>query len=90
MNEAYQWYRQSIIDRQRKSMTYILFQAMFSFVAFAGNGLGPASFGFVELSLGFRFVNWILFGISGLFTLVVIAVCKETRGEPVTSGILFL
>ncbi|KAF8527518.1 MFS general substrate transporter [Hysterangium stoloniferum] len=55
--------------------------AIFSFVAFAGTGLGPVSLGYVELALGFRFVNWILFGASGLVALAIIAVTKETRAS---------
>ncbi|KAG6919118.1 hypothetical protein DXG01_008925 [Tephrocybe rancida] len=46
----------------------------------AGNGLGPLSLGYVELSLGFRYVTWILFGISGVFTIALVMFLQETRG----------
>ncbi|KDQ61601.1 hypothetical protein JAAARDRAFT_190341 [Jaapia argillacea MUCL 33604] len=55
--------------------------ALFSFVAFAGTGLGPVSFGYIELALGFRYVNWIMFGLSGLFTIALVLLLQETRAS---------
>ncbi|KAF8587054.1 MFS general substrate transporter [Ramaria rubella] len=55
--------------------------AIFSFVAFAGTGLGPVAFGYVELKLGYKFVNWILFALSGAFTLALVLASKETRAS---------
>lgn len=36
-------------------------------------------FGYIELSLGYKFVNWILFGLSGLVTFLLVVFAKETR-----------
>ncbi|KAF8526098.1 major facilitator superfamily domain-containing protein [Gautieria morchelliformis] len=55
--------------------------AIFSFVVIAGTGLGPVSLGYVELALGYTFINWILFGLSGLFALALIVVSKESRAS---------
>ncbi|KAH7903661.1 major facilitator superfamily domain-containing protein [Hygrophoropsis aurantiaca] len=55
--------------------------ALFSFVAFAGTGLGPVTFGYVELTLGYQYINWILFGLSGIFTVALMAVLRETRAS---------
>ncbi|KAG6829336.1 hypothetical protein H0H93_014497 [Arthromyces matolae] len=55
--------------------------AIFSFVAFAGNGLGPVAFGYVELRLGFRYVTWIIFGVSGIFALGLVLFLRETRAS---------
>jgi len=61
-------------------ITSMAIQAIFSFVAFAGTGLGPVAFGYVELKFGYVLINWILFGISGLSTIGVVLVSRETRG----------
>lgn len=55
--------------------------ALFSFGAFASTGLGPVAFGYVELKLGFRWINWILMIASGAFTATLIFILDETRGE---------
>ncbi|KAF8587557.1 MFS general substrate transporter [Ramaria rubella] len=55
--------------------------AIFSFVAFAGTGLGPVALGYVELKLGYKFINWILFALSGAFTLALVLASKETRAS---------
>lgn len=54
--------------------------ALFSFAAFAATGLGPVIFGYVELYLGFRYIEWIMLGLSGIFTFVMIFTLDETRG----------
>ncbi|KAL8290241.1 hypothetical protein RQP46_003180 [Phenoliferia psychrophenolica] len=41
--------------------------ALFSFAAFAATGLGPVIFGPVEYHYDFRYITWILFGVSGAF-----------------------
>ncbi|KAF8527519.1 major facilitator superfamily domain-containing protein [Hysterangium stoloniferum] len=63
--------------------------AIFSLAAFGGSGLGPSCFGYVELSLGFRYVNWILFGASGLLAFTIIIVSKETRAGASSVPLLF-
>lgn len=55
--------------------------ALFSFGAFGATGLGPVAFGYVELKLGFRWINWILMIASGVFSLALIFILDETRGE---------
>lgn len=55
--------------------------AIFSFGAFAATGLGPVMFGYVEMKLGFRYIQWIMLGISGVFTVTMLFCLDETRGE---------
>ncbi|KIJ26679.1 hypothetical protein M422DRAFT_191922 [Sphaerobolus stellatus SS14] len=55
--------------------------AMFSSIAFAGTGLGPVTLGYVELKLGYVFINWILFAVSGVCTLGLIIASRETRAS---------
>ncbi|KIJ26675.1 hypothetical protein M422DRAFT_272247 [Sphaerobolus stellatus SS14] len=60
--------------------------AMFSSIAFAGTGLGPVTLGYVELKLGYVFINWILFAVSGVCTLGLIIASRETRGKAFAHG----
>ena len=53
--------------------------AAFSFAAFGATGLGPIMFGYVAQVKGFRLSFWIMFGLSGLFTVVLALVQQETR-----------
>ncbi|KAM0755764.1 MFS general substrate transporter [Meredithblackwellia eburnea MCA 4105] len=59
--------------------------AMFSYSAFASTGLGPLFFGMVEYHYNFRYVAWILFALSGAFTIMLVFVLKETRASVLLS-----
>ncbi|KAK4055293.1 hypothetical protein OIV83_000576 [Microbotryomycetes sp. JL201] len=53
--------------------------ALFTAAAFASTGLGPVMFGYVEQFYDFRLIQWIMFAMSGAFTLAMGFVLRETR-----------
>lgn len=57
--------------------------SLFAFAAFAATGLGPVMFGYMEQNYveGFRYISWIIFACSAIFTLVIIFGMKESRGS---------
>lgn len=59
--------------------------ALFAFSAFASTGLGPVMFGAVEYHLDFRYIAWILFAMSGAFTLSLLFILSETRASVLLS-----
>ncbi|KAI5480014.1 Major Facilitator Superfamily protein [Pseudohyphozyma bogoriensis] len=59
--------------------------ALFSYAAFAATGLGPTILGIVEQKYQFRIVFWILFAISGAFTVAICLVMRETRASVLLS-----
>lgn len=42
-------------------------------------------FGYLSQTKGFRYVNWIMFALSGLFTIVLVPVLDETRASVLLS-----
>ncbi|GAA5922095.1 MFS transporter [Sporobolomyces koalae] len=59
--------------------------AIFSWAAFGTTGLGPVMFGYLAQTRGFRYINWIMFGLSAVFTLVLIPILHETRASVLLS-----
>ncbi|KAK4050475.1 hypothetical protein OIO90_005058 [Microbotryomycetes sp. JL221] len=59
--------------------------ALFTAAAFASTGLGPIMFGYVEEKRGFRLIQWIMFAMSGAFTLAMFFVLRETRASVLLS-----
>lgn len=44
-------------------------------------GLGPVAFGFLSQSKGFRYVNWVLFGMAVLVAIFTYFLLDETRAS---------
>lgn len=42
-------------------------------------------FGYLAQEKGFRYINWIMFALSGLFTVVLVPVLDETRASVLLS-----
>ncbi|GAA5896292.1 MFS transporter [Sporobolomyces salmoneus] len=59
--------------------------SLFSWAAFGTTGLAPVMFGYLAQTHGFRYVNWIMFAMSALFTIVLIPVLDETRASVLLS-----
>lgn len=59
--------------------------AIFSIGAFAGTGLGPAMFGYVAQTIGWRWIEWIEMIMAGATSLLVILLFRETRGSVILS-----
>ncbi|GAA5900772.1 hypothetical protein JCM5296_004891 [Sporobolomyces johnsonii] len=59
--------------------------ALFSYAAFGATGLGPVCFGYLSQIKGFRYVNWVLFAMSGAFTLSMFFILDETRASVLLS-----
>ncbi|GAA5951045.1 hypothetical protein JCM3765_004662 [Sporobolomyces pararoseus] len=59
--------------------------SLFSWAAFGTTGLGPVMFGYLAQEKGFRYVNWIMFALSGVFTVVLVPVLDETRASVLLS-----
>lgn len=59
--------------------------ALFAWSAFGSTGLGPVVFGYVEQIHDFRMINWVMFAVSGAFTLALALLLKETRGSVLLS-----
>ncbi|GAA5908018.1 hypothetical protein JCM8208_004025 [Rhodotorula glutinis] len=59
--------------------------AIFSIMAFAGTGLGPAVSGYIELKLGWRWISWVQMMLCGVLTVLIILFTRETRGSVILS-----
>ncbi|KAM0793367.1 hypothetical protein ACM66B_000822 [Microbotryomycetes sp. NB124-2] len=59
--------------------------ALFTAAAFASTGLGPIMFGYVEQFYDFRLIQWIMFAMSGVFTIAMVFVLRETRASVLLS-----
>ncbi|GAA5882307.1 hypothetical protein JCM8547_008256, partial [Rhodosporidiobolus lusitaniae] len=53
--------------------------AAFSIVAFGSPSAGSVVFSYVVEHLGYRYVNWVLFALSSIITLVLFGILKESR-----------
>ncbi|KIM74413.1 hypothetical protein PILCRDRAFT_828255 [Piloderma croceum F 1598] len=56
---------------------------VFSFLILSGQGLGAVIFGWVEMSLGFRWIAWINMILGSVMSIVVYFVLVETRGSKI-------
>ncbi|GAA5858755.1 hypothetical protein JCM8547_004973 [Rhodosporidiobolus lusitaniae] len=59
--------------------------SFFSISAFAGTGLGPAVSGYIELKVGWRWVQWVQMMAAGVLAVAIIFFTRETRGSVILS-----
>ncbi|GAA5861875.1 hypothetical protein JCM5353_007126, partial [Sporobolomyces roseus] len=59
--------------------------AIFSISAFGGTGLGPAVSGYIELKMGWRWIQWVQMMCAGCLAIGIIFFTRETRGSVILS-----
>ncbi|GAA6059611.1 hypothetical protein JCM10212_005110 [Sporobolomyces blumeae] len=59
--------------------------AWFSWAAFGSTGLGPVIFGYMAQNLGFRYISWVMFAMSAVFSISLFWILDETRASVLLS-----